>query len=123
MTGQVKEDVLTRLMELGVRVQSGAIAFGPFWFDTEEWLGQADTFLYRNLAGKEESLALPAGSLAFTYCQVPIVYHRSGEAYIEVHYAKGKPERKPGHRLDPERSAAIFKRSGEVVRVEVGIPG
>ncbi|WP_088341683.1 hypothetical protein [Robiginitalea sediminis] len=123
MTGQVKEDVLTRLMELGVRVQSGAIAFGPFWFDPEEWLGQADTFVYRNLAGNEESLALPAGSLAFTYCQVPIVYHRSGEAYIEVHYAKGKPERKPGHRLDPERSAAIFKRSGEVVRVEVGIPG
>ena len=38
MTGQVKEEVLTRLVELGVTVQSGSVVFEPILLRTQEML-------------------------------------------------------------------------------------
>ena len=56
MTGQVKEDILCRFGELGVRVQHGQVSFCPTLLRDDEYL--------------------PDGTLTFTYCGAQITYHR-----------------------------------------------
>ncbi len=38
MTGQVKEEILTRFGELGVRVEAGAVRFAPVLLHAREFL-------------------------------------------------------------------------------------
>ena len=84
MTGQVKEDILNRWSELGVGVENGQISFCPTFLSDKEWLTQESIFEYLSLQGNFEQLKLSAGELAFTYCQVPIVYKKSGGNGIQV---------------------------------------
>lgn len=76
MTGQVKEEVLTRMGELGLRVWDGRVAIRPVLLREEEWTTAPATFAYRDVGGVQQSIDLPARSLAFTFCQVPVVYSR-----------------------------------------------
>ena len=75
MTGQVKEEILTRRGELGIRVENGTVGFRPTLLKAERVHATSPTqFAYFDVAGRSRSLALPPGSLAFTLCQVPVVY-------------------------------------------------
>ena len=56
MTGQVKEDILSRFGELGVRVKDGKVSFRPTLLRDDEFL--------------------PDGSLSFSYCGAQITYRR-----------------------------------------------
>jgi hypothetical protein len=123
MTGQVKEDVLTRRMELGLGIHDGTLVFGPFWMQREEFLAQAGQFRPRDLSGKEEVLELPARALAFTYCQVPVIYRLSEQPYIEILFEGGEMERHEGSILDAALSREIFRRTGRVRRLQVGVTG
>ncbi len=60
MTGQVKEEILTRFGELGLRVQDGAITFDPVLLRPEEFLPAPAQFDYIDLAGRPCTLDLPA---------------------------------------------------------------
>ncbi len=73
MTGQVKEEILTRFGELGVRVEKGGIVFEPVLLRAAELCSSEETFQYVDVAGAAQSLAIPAGALAFTLCQTPIL--------------------------------------------------
>lgn len=120
MTGQVKEDILSRWAELGVKVKEGMIHFQPTFLNENEWLPNADSFNYISLQGNEESLEMNAGELAFTYCQVPIKYIRSGRKEIRVYFTgDGDFEMINGIVLSMELSASIFNRSAEIRLVEV----
>ncbi|RMG75959.1 MAG: hypothetical protein D6722_00145 [Bacteroidetes bacterium] len=121
MTGQVKEDILSRIGELGVKVVDGCIHFEPALLRRSEFLAETRHFAYINLAGETHTLELPVGSLAFTYCQVPVVYHLAQEPGLTVHYADGSHRQSPEAALDLATSQAIFRRSGEVTQVEVWI--
>ena len=88
----------------------------------DEYLRNNTRFSYVDAAGNENSLDLAAGSLAFTYCQVPIVYTRGSEASILVQYADGREETIPGNSLSIEISALVFARSSKVVRIDVQVP-
>jgi hypothetical protein len=124
MTGQVKEEVITRAGELGVVVSEGRLAFRPLLLPQAEWLQAAaalDTFDAR---GRPLRIELERGTLGFTVCQVPVVYHRAAEPRVEVTLAGGELRTVPGERLDPETSAAIFERTGAVTRLDVFVrPG
>ena len=61
MTGQVKEEILTRFGELGLRVEGGAITFDPVLLRPEEFLTAPAPFDYIDLAGRPRTLPLPAG--------------------------------------------------------------
>lgn len=54
MTGQVKEDILSRFGELGVRVKDGKVSFRPTLLRDDEYL--------------------PDGTLTFSYCGAQITY-------------------------------------------------
>ncbi|MDH3215708.1 MAG: hypothetical protein OEN01_05370 [Candidatus Krumholzibacteria bacterium] len=122
MTGQVKEAILARWGELGVYVDNGVITFNPVLLRDDEYLADDARFSYVDAGGKEQSLDLAAGSLAFTFCQVPIVYTRGGDASISVRYADGRHELIAGNSLAAEVSALVFARSAVVERVDVHVP-
>jgi len=150
MTGQVKEEVLTRLGELGLRVEGGAVVLAPVLLRASEWTTAASTFRYRDVAGVPREIALEPGSLAFTFCQVPVVYRRSGGATSGdgatgdggVGAAAGTSDGGVGaapagivvtlddgtqvrtlDRLDPGLSSELFARTGRVTRVTVDLRG
>ncbi len=124
MTGQVKEEILLRLGELGVLVRGGQVAFRPRLLRAAELLAAPATFAPLGLDGRREPIALPAGALGFTLCQVPVIYRRSPERRLEVLEADGRRVVVPGDRLGPEHSAALLGRTGQVRRVEAWIePG
>jgi hypothetical protein len=122
MTGQVKEEILTRWGELGVMVDDGAITFDPVLLREHEYLADDTVFSYVDADGRDQSIDLAAGSLAYTFCQVPVVYTRGGEASTLVRYADGREELHTGNSLPPEIAALLFTRSGAVVRIEVQTP-
>ena len=119
MTGQVKEEILARMAELGAFVEGGALYFDPLLLREGELAAEGGAFAYIDVSGQERSIDLPPGSLAYTFCQTPVVYLRSGEGRIEVACAGGGLRRIDGLRLDPETSGRIFCRDGTVERLTV----
>jgi len=123
MTGQVKEEILTRLGELGVAVDNGAIRFRPSLLDADELLERPADFRFFDIHGTRRSIALEAGSLAFTYCQVPVVYQVfSGEARIRVTFTDGSTADIIGNVLDGDVGDAIHARNGRVDSLRIAIP-
>ena len=121
MTGQVKEDVLSRMGELGVFVKDGEVTFNPRLLRKEEFLKAAKNFEYVNLEHNKKTIILESGSLAFTYCQVPVVYKLSDENKLKVFYVGGKSFEVNSLKLDKNNSDKLFKRTGEIKKIEVFI--
>ncbi|MDX1531271.1 MAG: hypothetical protein R3362_07080, partial [Rhodothermales bacterium] len=121
MTGQVKEDVLCRWGELGVLIEGGRVVFRPLLLRAEEFLDAPAAFRYVGLDGEEQSLALDAGTLAFTYCQVPVLYRRADGLALRVVRSGGAVEDVEGNALSRDTSVALFDRTGAVARIEVGV--
>lgn len=116
MTGQVKEDVLARFGELGVFVEQGHLVFYPCLLQQNEFLSAPQTFDYVNVNGEAKQIELAAGSLAFTYCQVPVVYTIAEENSISVVRVDGSISE-----LDLAVSEEVFGRSGSVERIDVKV--
>ncbi len=119
MTGQVKEDLISRFGEMGAAVQDGRLNFRRHLLSRGEFLREARTFHFYDLDGKQCSLDLEPGTMAFTICQTPVVAHRSGPARIETARAGGGRQMVEGLELDAATSAAIFERTGAVRRLDV----
>jgi hypothetical protein len=86
MTGQVKEEILTRWGELGLRVRDGRVCFDPVLLDAEE---------------------LPAeGALTFTWAQVPYTYRRGTTTRLRIQKADGWHEC-PDRCFDPQGVLAV----------------
>ena len=116
MTGQVKEDILARFGELGVSVENGQLTFNPQLLQKNEFLPHSKTFNYIDINGKGQQIELPEHSLAFTYCQVPVIYRIADENNISVMLNNGGKGT-----LDIEMSQAIFGRTGVVEKIIVDI--
>lgn len=120
MTGQVKEEVLTRLSELGVRIDDGQVVFRPTLLRSREFLEEETPWEMVDARSETQRLTLPAGSLGFTYAQVPIVLHRGeGAASIRLQMADGALAELPGDALDTAHSAMLFDRTGGIARIDV----
>jgi hypothetical protein len=111
MTGQVKEDILTRNAELGICVKNGCLFFEPSLLRATDFLTELEMFM---------GIDLTSGSLAFTVCGVPVVYKlfhkkeiiitmRSGEK-INIHDSLA---------LDEKLSRSLFERDGLIKQIEV----
>ncbi len=121
MTGQVKEDILSRFGELGVFVERGKLTFKPYLLRKEEFLKEPSLFGYIKLDGNEENLTLEKNTLAFTYCQVPIVYRLGDRELISVFFNDGSRAEFSGKSLDVSTSKKIFGRTDAVDRIEVSV--
>jgi hypothetical protein len=123
MTGQVKEEILTRLGELGVRVEGGVASFRPVLLDEREFLEEPAVFRFFDVHGEAASLELDTGAMAFTFCQVPVVYERAErEAWVRAVLRDGSESLIEGDTLSREFSREVFGRTGRVERIHVGVP-
>ena len=121
MTGQVKEDVLSRFGELGVKVRNGAVEFNPEILRADEFLTTKEVFNYINLAKEKCRVDLEVGSLGFTYCQVPVIYQKATQAAIKVFLTDGRVSSFQGKSLDVQTSQMLFNRGGEIEKLVISV--
>ena len=121
MTGQVKEDILSRFGELGVFVKEGSLQFSPDMLRKSEFLTSPQEFAYVDLSGKTQQTNLEVNSLGFTYCQVPVIYKMGSSASIRVNYQDGTAKDFTGKTIDKETSRALFHREGVIKDLQITI--
>ena len=95
MTGQVKEDIISRWFELGVSVQDGQITFCPMLILPDDFIGD---------------------TLHFDYCGTHITYRLKIEGEPQVAYLNSAKVS-----LTKEQSAHIFARDGQITDLELTI--
>ncbi|MGB5565934.1 MAG: hypothetical protein WBN93_06325, partial [Acidimicrobiia bacterium] len=123
MTGQVKEELLSRLLETGVRVVDGEIRFDPILLRPDELLPSPEEWEVYTLGGNWETVFVPPRSLGMTVCQIPVVVTLAADTpSIEVTFADGTRREINGLHIGRETSRSIFERSGRVARVSAHIP-
>ena len=122
MTGQVKEEILTRFGELGVRVLDGAVNFEPVLLREQEFCKQPRTFSYLDVDDEWQELAVPAAGLAFTWCQVPILYQLGEKPSLTITWDDGGKDVLDSLALPQPASAELFARSGRVRQLSMTIP-
>jgi hypothetical protein len=121
MTGQVKEEVITRFRELGICVDAGTVNFVPRLLREREFVTEPRTFRYLDVDDQWQELSVPAAGLAFTWCQLPLVYRLddNAEPSITVTRQDGARQTLPGLVLPAEQSAEVFMRSGRIRRLDL----
>jgi hypothetical protein len=121
MTGLVKEEILARWGELGVRAVGGRAQFAPRLLHLSEFSGERREFGYVDLEGRERTWQLPVGSLGFTFCGTPVCYRLADRASITLETSDGRRIEAAGECLPSDSSASIFGRRGEIARITVDI--
>ena len=103
MTGQVKEEVITRLGELGLVIDGGRLSFGrPLLPPAELWDDRG-----------------PDGpSYSCTVCQVPVLVRPGDRDLVRIRSVDGHVTQRAGRSLTREESAAVFGRTGAIADVE-----
>jgi hypothetical protein len=121
MTGQVKEDILSRFGELGVTVNNGQFNFHPTLLSKEEFLKNAKDVTVINTQREAMEIHLPENSILFTLCQVPVVYMCSEEQRLLIKYKDGTISETAGLTLNSEESEILFNRTGAIENITVYI--
>ena len=98
MTGQVKEDILNRFFELGLRVEDGALHVCAIMLHDGDFAN---------------------GGLRFTYCHVPFIYIKGDNKGIELTYADGHKVCSTDYLIEKQNAAHIFGRDGQITQVTV----
>ena len=101
MTGQVKEEVLTRWGELGVSIVDGKAQFKPVLLKDSEFFADK--------------------TLEFTWCSVPVKYTKTGTASIKVVFADGTAKDFAGVQMDEATTQVLFNRNGKIKNIEVTV--
>ena len=97
MTGQVKEEVLTRWGELGVNIENGLAQFKPTILRKSEFFAD--------------------GTLRFTWCGTSVVYKLTNDSSaITVNGL-----RREGNCLTAAESADLFARNGKIKEIVVEV--
>lgn len=121
MTGQVKEDIVSRYGELGILVKNGRLHFNPCLLRKNEFLDEAQTFEYVDVHQKIRQIPLEKGSLSFTCCQVPVIYRLSTENRLTIIHKDSVPTIFNDLSIDEVNSRKIFERAGEILQIHVQI--
>ena len=119
MTGMVKEEILTRQLEVGFRFEDGRLIFDPYLLDSSELLSSPRDLSFIDVYGEEKTLTLPTGTLTYFICQTPVTVQFGNHDEIEIHYADKSSRKLVDLKLDAETSQHIFSRDGAINRLLV----
>ncbi|MCA9322593.1 MAG: hypothetical protein KDB53_17760 [Planctomycetes bacterium] len=123
MTGQVKEETIARLGELGIRWHDGVLHFEPRLLRRREFFDRPTSALVsagRSGAGDTDA---PARGLCFSHCGVRVVYRLgNAECRMVVRTTDGVEHSLDGLVLSTEWSREVAMRTGEVREIDVTIP-
>ncbi len=115
MTGQVKEDLLCRRLELGLVVEAGCIVIQ----DAPIWPGTPCIAAHTTQLGQVESARIETGQIGLSLYGLPVTWRAGDGPRIVVHLKSGETVSAADGRLDPETSREILLRSGKVTRIEL----
>ncbi len=121
MTGQVKEDILCRIGELGLFIRNGRLFFDPVLLRAAEFEAPPREAGYVTPGNEHRTLPVGANSIFFTYCQVPVVYTIADAEQVEVHLRDGSVQTQATLSLPEALGKAIWERKGEVAHIRVSI--
>lgn len=119
MTGQVKEEVITRMAEMGIRIKEGAIVFDSTLLDEQEFLATSQPWAVVNNSSETLELELPEKSVAGTHCQTPFIITRGEAPSVTVHFSDGEKTLIHGNTIPVDISSRIFKRDHAIRYVTV----
>jgi hypothetical protein len=122
MTGQVKEDIISRFCELGVRVENGEIEFAPILLRRDEFLDEPVNWTFA-ASGKLRTETIEAGCLGFTLAGVPVFYRLAPSRSIRVFEGDDDPIVIEGGRLGRALSKSLFRREKRIDKIVVDVPG
>lgn len=121
MTGQVKEDIIARIGELGISVKEGYISFNPFMLSKNEFIKDKSEFSFIDVGGKSNRIQLHENSLCFTYCQVPVIYTLNKNEGVTLTFDDDTTIATATLKVDKEMSNKIWNRNGNIKKIEVNI--
>jgi len=123
MTGQVKEEIITRFNELGIRINHGCIEIQPQLLRKLEFVTEHCQFDYIDIDNQWNQVDLDAQQLGFTYCQIPFIYslESSHRSYTEFVMRDGSKVSQDSLLFDKIRSSQIFARTNNIKQVIVHI--
>lgn len=121
MTGQVKEDIICHWGELGVQIQNGQLHFKPIILTKKTFKSDPFLFTYTDVKNKQNKYLIPENSMAFTYCQVPVIYELGDKISMTVTLKNQEEIVFNTSVLSAELSEAIFLRKGIVQSIKVFI--
>jgi len=119
MTGQVKEDILTRQLELGVRIELGSVKFDLSLVEEGEFLLVPATMDYFDVHGVPQSIALQPGCLGYTLCQVPIIVRKARSAHARIVLSGERIVDRPSCQLSQEETQWLLSRNGQILKIEI----
>jgi hypothetical protein len=85
----------------------------------KEFLSQENEVTFLTVDGATNTIKLEKDSLAFTICQVPVIYKMDVSNQIEIQYANGSNEVLKSIVLDTETTKKIVQRTGEISLIKV----
>ena len=121
LTGQVKEEILTRWGELGIRVRAGSVNFDPKLLRPLEFSEQSSSFRFLDLQNDWREIDVPRRALAFTWCQIPVVYllDDDSESKLIVELSNGDYVESQDAVLSADLSRELFSRSGHIRKIAI----
>ena len=123
MTGQVKEEIITRIGELGCFVEDGSITFKTELLRLSEFLNNEKEFTYFNILNEKLVKTIKKGELCYTYCQIPVTYRLvNSNQNIKIIQKDKKIVKLTGNKLSKVVSNSIFQRDDSIKEIYVDIP-
>jgi len=97
------------------------VRFQPNLLRAMEFLPQARKFRYLDVQGDWQELSVLERGLAFTWCQVPIMYRlvNDSEPGIAIAWHDGEEQHVADLSLSAEVSAELFQRTGRIRQLTV----
>jgi hypothetical protein len=105
MTGQVKEDIISRFFELGMEVENGILTINSSMLKTEEFIQPTAENQFKHLS--------------FSYCSIPFIYQIDGKNGIELKYSDGNTVITNDYKLNHYQSQLIFNRDKIINKIIV----
>ena len=105
MTGQVKEDIISRFYELGVQVENGCLRIEKSMLNADEFLPTTTDNEFPHLS--------------FSYCSILFMYQKDGKEGVEIHFKDGEKEIIADYTLNATQSLEIFNRNENISKIVV----
>lgn len=121
MTGQVKEDVICRMRELGVFYDHGTIQFVPNMVSRTDFLHHKRTIEFESIRGELQHISLDEGTLFFSICQTPIRYALADTTEVTIYWSNGNVQSSATLLLPPIVSSSILARTGDITLIHVAL--
>ncbi len=119
LTGQVKEDIISRWGELGISIKDTRLSFNPLLVNPVEYIQEEREARYYDIAGYKQSLLLNEKSLFFTFCGVPVIYENNGGQGVTVYKKKESPRKFQSFELPTLWANEVFQRNGAIEKILV----